>query len=224
MNVLADKITRDYFRQTKESNVFTALKETELMLTPGKMTAVMGRSGSGKSTLLHIMAGLLFPTSGRVTYDETDIYSLDDEALSRFRNEHIGVIPQIHTGLHSLNVRENVMLPYSMYNKKCPDGRAEELMERVGISHLSEAYPDELSGGEMRRLSIARALIRSPQVLFADEPTGDLDDENTGRVMALLREAADGGTAVMLVTHESEAAGYADELYRMDGGILQKNE
>ena len=181
----------------------------------------MGRSGSGKSTLLNVCAGLLEPTTGKVFLDDTDLYALEDKERSRLRNQAIGVIPQGQTGLRSLTVLENVLLPCEMYGITGQEEYAMELLERVGIADLAGTYPSELSGGEMRRLSIARALIRNPGVLLADEPTGDLDDENTHVVLGMLRRFADEGTAVLLVTHESDAEEYADEVYRMEKGILK---
>lgn len=225
----AETISRRFFRKTKMRNFFFALKETDFTLPPASLTEVTGRSGSGKSTLLNILAGLLEPTTGAVFLDGIDLYQMEDEVRSQLRNRQIGVIPQGHSGLHSLTVLENVALPCLMY----PEGRqtadmgqftdqAMELLELVGIAHLRDAYPNELSGGETRRLSIARALIRAPEILLADEPTGDLDDENTAAVLRLLRREADRGTAVLLVTHEREAAIYADTVYRMTDGVLVK--
>ncbi len=222
MTLTAENITRQYFRKSRGSNVFQALKETDLTICSGRLTEICGRSGSGKSTLLNILAGLLEPTTGRVMYDGADIYAMEDAERSRFRNLSIGIIPQGQTGLHSLTVLENVTLPYVMYGEKAPDERAMELLEQVGIAELASAYPNELSGGEMRRLSIARAMLRAPGVILADEPTGDLDDENTHAVLGLLREAADKGAAVLLVTHENEAAKYADSVFVMEGGVLRK--
>ena len=223
MILRADKISKQYFRKTKLSNYFYAVKDVDFTLEPGKITAVMGRSGSGKSTLLNILAGLLAPTEGKVFLDETDIYSLGDSELSKLRNEHIGIIPQGQTGLASLTVLENVKLPYLMYHKKDDINKyAENLLETVGISELASACPTELSGGENRRLAIARALINRPSVILADEPTSDLDDENTAAVLELLRKTAENGAAVMLVTHENEAVEYASSVWRMNGGILTK--
>ena len=220
MELKAEGVSRRYFRESKGSNVFYAVKETDLALAAGTLTEITGRSGSGKSTLLHMLAGLLAPTAGRVLLDDTDIYTLDDEARSRLRNEKLGVIPQGHTGLRSLTVLENVTLPCVMYGESAPEEAALALLEKVGIAHLKDAYPNELSGGELRRMSVARALIKAPGVLLADEPTGDLDDENTHAVLRLLRQSADEGAAVLLVTHEREAAAYADRVYRMNDGVL----
>ena len=221
MILRTENVTRQYFRQGKGTNVFTALQETSLSISGGKLIEIMGRSGSGKSTLLNVCAGLLEPTTGKVFLDDTDLYALEDKERSRLRNQAIGVIPQGQTGLRSLTVLENVLLPCEMYGITGQEEYAMELLERVGIADLAGTNPSELSGGEMRRLSIARALIRNPGVLLADEPTGDLDDENTHVVLGMLRRFADEGTAVLLVTHESDAEEYADEVYRMEKGILK---
>lgn len=221
MELRAEKISRRYFRQGKGRNFFFAVQETDFSLPAGALTEITGRSGSGKSTLLNMLAGLLEPTTGKVLLDDADLYALEDGERSRLRNGRIGVIPQGQTGLHSLTVLENVMLPSRMYEKQpCPDEQALELLERVGIAHLRDVYPNELSGGEMRRLAIARALVMGPGILLADEPTGDLDDENTRAVLSLLRRCADEGRAVLLVTHEREAAAYADAIYKMSDGVL----
>ena len=137
------------------------------------------------------------------------------------RNEKIGLIPQGHTALLSLTVLENVILPAILYHKDAPpEESAKELLEKVGIGNLANAKPNELSGGELRRMAIARAMLLHPGILLADEPTAGLDNENTLAVLSLLRIAADDGAAVLLVTHENEAAQYADQVYTMDGGKL----
>lgn len=220
MELRAEGVSRRYFRQSKLSNVFFAVKETNFALPAGKLTEITGRSGSGKSTLLHMLAGLLAPTTGRVLLGDTDLYALDDAERSKLRNEHIGVIPQGQTALRSLTVLENVKLPCLMYGDEVSDEIPMSLLERVGIAALRDAYPNELSGGELRRLAIARALLRKPRVLLADEPTSNLDDENTHAVLRLLRQCADEGAAVLLVTHEREAAEYADRVLYMSDGVL----
>lgn len=199
------------------TGAFCAVKETNLALPAGQLVEITGRSGSGKSTLLYMLAGLLAPTTGRVLLGSTDLYALDDTERSRLRNKSIGVIHQGQTALRSLTVLENVKLPCVMYGEEAADDKALELLERVGLAALRDAYPNELSGGELRRLAIARALLRKPRVLLADEPTSNLDDENTH---AVLRHCADEGAAVLLVTHEREAAEYADRMLCMSDGIL----
>ena len=222
MKLCAEQVSRQFFRTTKQSNVFLAVKETSLTLEPGQLVAITGRSGSGKSTLLNMMAGLLEPTAGRIWLDDTELYALDDRKRSRLRNQSFGIIPQGQTGLSSLTVLENVKLPFLLYGENAPEDRALAMLEEVGIGGLATTFPSELSGGEMRRLAIARALIREPGIILADEPTGDLDDENTKTVLTLLRQAADRGAAILLVTHEGESLPYADRVYRMDDGILKE--
>lgn len=204
----------------RNKNTFN-LDPLDFELECGKMIEITGRSGSGKSTLLNMLAGMLTPTSGKVLLDDTDLYALDEKSLSRLRNEKIGLIPQGHTALLSLTVLENVILQAILYHKDAPpEESAKELLEKVGIGNLANAKPNELSGGELRRMAIARAMLLHPGILLADEPTAGLDNENTLAVLSLLRIAADDGAAVLLVTHENEAAQYADQVYTMDGGKL----
>ena len=167
------------------------------------------------------MAGLLAPTEGKLLLDGKDVYALEDRELSRLRNESFGIIPQGQSALMSLSVKENVLAPTLLWQKQENfEERVMTLLEQVGIAHLSGELPGELSGGELRRMAIARALILSPRVIFADEPTGDLDDENTQAVLKLLRARADEGCAVLLVTHELDALPYADEAWQMKEGNL----
>lgn len=225
MTITAQGAAKDFIRQGSGTNVFSAVRPTDIRIEAGKLTVLMGRSGSGKTTLLNMLAGLLVPSAGKVMYDDTDIYALDDDKLSRIRNARTGVIPQGQTALHSLNVLDNICLSYMIYGK--PEERsaaypaANDLMERLGIAHLASVMPAELSGGELRRMAIARALIRKPDAVFADEPTCDLDDENTGLVLRLLKETAQNGAAVFIVTHEKDAADYADVRLEMSAGTLR---
>jgi len=221
MILKAEQVSKRYFRKTGEANHFFAVKGASLELKPGAVTVLMGRSGSGKTTLLHMLSGLLKPTEGKILLDGTDIYSLDDEALSKLRNEKIGVVPQGKSALETLTVMENILLPVSLYGKASNVQAAEAWLEKLGIASLRDVMPGELSGGELRRMAVARALIGSPDALLADEPTGDLDDENTKLVLSVLREAADMGAAVLIVTHENEALSYADQAYRMQNGLLE---
>ncbi len=217
----AKGVSKKYPRQTKMMSHFFAVKELDFTLESGKLTEITGRSGSGKSTLLYILAGLLCPSGGTVRLDGTDLYLLSDKELSVLRNQKFGLIPQGQTGLYSLNVRQNVLVPAMIYgDTKEYENRADELLEMVGLAELKEARMSELSGGEMRRMAIARALLLNPDIIFADEPTDDLDDENTQNVLKLLRSVSQSGKSVFLVTHEASAKEYADVIYRMDGGEL----
>ena len=218
----AKSLKKNFMRASKSANFFTAVQPLDFSLEKGKLTEITGRSGSGKSTLLNMLAGLLVPTEGQVFVDGTDLYALGEEERSRLRNEKIGLIPQGHTALLSLTVLENVMLPYILYKKDPPpEERAKELLEKVGIADLMHSTPNELSGGELRRMAIARAMLMNPAIILADEPTAGLDDENTISVLKLLKSAAENGAAVLLVTHEDEAKQFADTMFTMDGGKLQ---
>lgn len=225
----ARQIKKDFLRQRKDSNILTAVQETDLTLEEGKITILSGRSGSGKTTLLNMLSGLLTPTSGQVLLGGQDLYGLEDKELSRLRNQHFGVIPQGQTAISSMNILENVLLPYRLWADRKTDPEQErevqdyarKLLEETGIASLAEVMPSELSGGELRRMAVARALVLRPEIIFADEPTGDLDEENTAIVLGLLRKAAEEGCAVLLVTHDPEALPWGDLLYEMKAGHIE---
>lgn len=223
MELRAEKISQDFLRYSAKGGYFIAVQETDLRLAAGTLTVVTGRSGSGKSTLLHILGGLMKPVTGRVLVDDVELYAMGEDERTRLRSRHIGIVPQRLMSLAALSVRENILLPALLAGeaeKFAPC--ADELMEHLGIRKLASVAPSELSGGELRRVTIARALVMQPGILLADEPTGDLDEENTQSVLRLLRETTDAGTAVLLVTHESEARNYADTCYTMTVGKLEK--
>ena len=222
VRIQAFQASKKFFRKGRDSaQYFDAVAPCDLQLMAGELVVLKGRSGSGKSTLLNMLAGLLAPSEGTVKLDGQDLYALDDGALSKLRNGRIGVIPQGHTALHSLSVVQNVTMTYLMYREDDEvEARAMDLLETLGIRGLADCFPSELSGGEMRRMAVARALICEPDVILADEPTGDLDDENTDNVLGLLRAKADEGACVLLVTHEQSADDRADRIIRMDAGVL----
>ena len=221
MAVKAESIAKRYFRKTGGANYFYAVQPVSLEIAAGEIAVLTGRSGSGKTTLLHMLSGLLKPTEGKVRIDETDLYSLDDRALSRLRSERIGVVPQGRSAIDTLTVLENILLPAKLYGRPLPAENARQWMERLGIAPLGDARPAELSGGELRRMAIVRALAQSPDLLFADEPTGDLDDENTRLVLSAFQAYAhEQKKAVFVVTHENDALQYADTIYQMDGGRI----
>ena len=221
MELRAENISQDFLRDSAREGYIVAVAETDLCLSSGTVTAVMGRSGSGKSTLLHILGGLLPPVTGKVFVGATDLYALSEDARAELRSSSLGTVPQQLMSLRALTVRENVLLSALLYGREQGvSAHADALMERLGIASLAQVYPSELSGGELRRMMIARALAGTPQILLLDEPTGDLDAENTRRVLELVRETADAGTAVLLVTHERAAASYADVCYTMAEGRL----
>jgi ABC-type lipoprotein export system ATPase subunit len=199
-----------------------ALRGVSLDLPAGQFTAVMGPSGSGKSTLMHLLAGLDTPTSGTVEVAGEDITRLKDRDLTRLRRKHIGFVFQSFNLLPTLSAEENVLLPLSISGKRPPAAEVNALMARVGLSERRGHRPAELSGGQQQRVAIARALITRPTVLFADEPTGNLDSEAGAGILALLRDAVDiDGQTTLMVTHDPRAAAAADRvLYLTDGRIV----
>ena len=220
----ASALTKRFFRKGRDSaRYFDAVAPCDLELAPGEVVVLMGRSGSGKSTLLNMLAGLLEPSGGSVKLGARSLYELTDAELSALRNDAFGVVPQGQTAVHSLSVLENVKLPYELYRKgEHADEKALSLLAGMGIEELAECLPRELSGGELRRMAIARALVCDPSFVFADEPTADLDDENTETVLGHFREIANRGACVFMVTHEQSAARIADRVLRMDSGKIEE--
>ena len=220
----AENLSKRYLRKSAQSNFFYAVQELSLSLGEGSFTALTGRSGSGKTTLLCMLSGLLKPDEGSVTLDGKDLYALCDRELSLFRNRAIAFIPQKANLVPSLNVLENILLPASLYKGAADAKRAQELMEALDIAPLQSARPFELSGGETRRAAIARALLAKPGIILADEPTGDLDDENTKTVLMLLAQAAGDGAAVLMVTHDPLASAAAQRRLVMNAGRLMDED
>jgi putative ABC transport system ATP-binding protein len=183
----------------------------------------MGPSGSGKSTLMHLLAGLDKPTSGTVTIGGVDLTTLDDRELTLLRRDHVGFVFQFFNLLPMLSAEENIVLPLTIAGDK-PDGRwLQELLTRTGLSERRAHRPSELSGGEQQRVAIARALITRPTILFADEPTGNLDSKTGGEILDLLRtSAADHGQTIVMVTHEARAALIADRIEFLADGLIVK--
>ena len=199
-----------------------ALRGVSLDLPAGQFTAVMGPSGSGKSTLMHLLAGLDTPSSGTVKVAGEDITRMKDRDLTRLRRRHIGFVFQSFNLLPTLSAEENVLLPLSISGKRPPAAEVDALIARVGLTERRHHRPAELSGGQQQRVAIARALITQPTVLFADEPTGNLDSEAGAGILALLRDAVDiDGQTTLMVTHDPRAAAAADRvLYLTDGRIV----
>jgi putative ABC transport system ATP-binding protein len=211
-------VSRD-FRRGKV--IVNAVADLNLEVDAGQFVSIVGHSGSGKSTLLNLAVGNLAPTSGSILFEGREIADLDDRELSLLRNEKIGYIPQGLGVLSNLNVLDNVRLPYYSFKREGnPNDEAMKLLEKVGIAHLAEAFPSSLSGGELRRVSIARALINHPVLVVADEPTSDLDEENTRQVLELFCSIVKDGIAVLMVTHESETMLHCDRILHMKNGIL----
>jgi putative ABC transport system ATP-binding protein len=200
-----------------------ALRGVTLEVASGKLTAVMGPSGSGKSTLMHILAGLDRPNEGEVTIAGTDITGLGDTELTKLRREHIGFIFQFFNLLPMLSAEENILLPLELAGEKADPAWVEELTSKVGLSQRLSHRPAELSGGQQQRVAVARALVSRPTVMFADEPTGNLDSATSAEILALLRDAVTSyGQTTVMVTHDANAAAIADRiLFLADGQIVK---
>src|SRR5881227_670684 len=219
--VVADALTRRY---GEGESAVDALRGVSLDIPRGQFTAVMGPSGSGKSTLMHILAGLDVPTSGSVTIEGRDITRMDDGELTLLRREHIGFIFQFFNLLPMLSAEENVTLPLSLAGEKPDPAWVDELIEKVGLADRRTHRPSELSGGQQQRVAIARSLITKPTVLFADEPTGNLDSETSAEILHLLRDSVDTyGQTTVMVTHDAGAASTSDRILFLADGHLVKD-
>jgi putative ABC transport system ATP-binding protein len=184
----------------------------------------MGPSGSGKSTLMHILAGLDRPTSGAVSIAGTDITNLGDTQLTKLRRDHIGFIFQFFNLLPMLTAKENIVLPLSLAGRKPDREWVDELTTRVGLAQRLSHRPSELSGGQQQRVAIARALVSRPTVMFADEPTGNLDSTTSGEILALLRESVSSlGQTTVMVTHDARAAAIADRVLFLADGLIVRD-
>ncbi|MEV4264174.1 MULTISPECIES: ABC transporter ATP-binding protein [Kribbella] len=201
-----------------------ALRGVDVQIEAGQLTAVMGPSGSGKSTLMHILAGLDRPTSGSVLIDGTEITTLGDDALTKLRRRHIGFIFQFFNLLPMLSARDNILLPLTIAGAKPDQQYFDDLVQRVGLTDRLEHRPAELSGGQQQRVAIARALVSRPTVVFADEPTGNLDSRTSGEILTLMRSSVEEyGQTLVMVTHDARAAAMADRvLYLADGEIVKE--
>ena len=216
--VAATAVTRRY--GDGESAV-DALRGVTLEVPAGQFTAVMGPSGSGKSTLMHLLAGLDTPSSGTVDIGGEDITKMNDKQLTKLRRKHIGFVFQQFNLLPTLTAEENILLPLSIAGRKADKADLEALIARVGLDERRGHRPSQLSGGQQQRVAIARALISRPTVLFADEPTGNLDSASGAEILALLREAVElDGQTTLMVTHDPRAAAAADRVVFIGDGRI----
>jgi putative ABC transport system ATP-binding protein len=198
-----------------------ALRGVSVDIARARLTAVMGPSGSGKSTLMHILAGLDKPTTGTVEVAGTEITTLGDNDLTKLRREHIGFVFQFFNLLPMLNARENITLPLTIAGEKSENGWVEKIVSDVGLSDRLDHRPSELSGGQQQRVAIARALVSKPTVLFADEPTGNLDSTTGTEILELLRRSVDDyGQTMVMVTHDPRAASKAHRVLFLDDGVI----
>ena len=212
-------LRKDYKRAMQQ---FSAVNNISFSMAQNDFISIMGKSGSGKTTLLNMIAGLLTPTQGKVTINGTNLFELDDKQVSAFRNQYLGYIPQGSSLLPNLTALENIRLPFSLTKRENQSSLnyALQLLEKAQISYLKDAYPANMSGGEMRRIAILRALICQPQLVIADEPTSDLDEESSAQIMALLADIHQQGTGLLIVTHDNDVASYSQRTLKMSSGRL----
>ena len=206
---------------------FQAVEDVSFALEGGEFVSIVGHSGSGKTTLLSILGGMSRPSSGRVLFDGSDLYTLESDQLSAYRCEKVGFVFQFASLLPVLTARENVLLPLTLRgrsdSRERAGERAAELLGLVGLGDRADAYPSQLSGGQQRRVAIARAFMNAPALILADEPTGDLDEQTEAEVMELfVRMNRERGTSFLMVTHNSELARRVGRRMRMHGGRLQE--
>ena len=219
--VTAHELTRRY---GEGDTAVDALRGVSLDVAPGQLTAVMGPSGSGKSTLMHILAALDRPTAGYVTLAGTRLGELSDTEITKLRRKHIGFIFQFFNLLPMLSAEENILLPLSIAGRKPDKDEFEELIKKVGLEDRLSHRPSELSGGQQQRVAIARALVSRPTVIFADEPTGNLDSKIGGEILDLLHDSVESyGQTMVMVTHEARAATYADRILFLADGLIVKD-
>ena len=219
--VAARELTR---RFGEGDTAVDALRDVSLDIAREELTAVMGPSGSGKSTLMHLLAGLDRPTAGEVWIDGTNVAKAGDTELTKLRRRHIGFIFQSFNLLPMLTAGENIVLPLELAGRKPETEWVAELIAKVGLADRSRHRPAELSGGQQQRVAIARALVSRPTVVFADEPTGNLDSQTSGEILAILRDAVSSyGQTTVMVTHDAHAAAMADRiLFLADGRIVKQ--
>jgi len=218
--IKAENLTKVY---KTEADEVVALKGVNLTLLKGEFSLLMGASGSGKSTLLHILGTLDRPTSGKVLYRGKDLFSLSDRELALFRNRKVGFVFQFHYLINELTILENVMAPALIGGVPLEEAekRARELLKRVGLEHRLSHKPFEVSGGEKQRAAVARALINSPEIVLADEPTGNLDSQTAHSVLRLMKELnSQLGTTFLIATHNRELETYAQRIYFIKDGVI----
>ena len=220
--IKAENLSKSFKRG---SNTLFAVKNVNFTLNEGDFVNIIGRSGSGKSTFLNLLSGLLKPTEGKIFTKGKDMSDFSDREISKYRNEIIGFVPQSLGTLPNLNVLENVSLPYYLFKRDdSAYEKAAMLLDEMGILHLKDDFPKNLSGGELKRVLIARSMINSPELLILDEPTSDLDKNTTMEIMDLLKKINSKGTALIIVTHELDILKYGNTLCQMEDGSLIKKE
>ena len=202
-----------------------ALKNVNLSIKKGEFVAIVGPSGSGKSTLLHLLGGVDKPTSGKVYINDVDIYNLKEKDLSIFRRRNVGLIYQFYNLIPVLSVKENILLPAELDNRKIDKDYLDDLLKTLGLKERANHLPNELSGGQQQRTSIGRALINRPSIVLADEPTGNLDSKNSKEVLELLKlSVRKYNQTLIMITHDPSIALQADRVITIEDGTIKQDE
>jgi len=208
-----------------EENTITPVRNVNLEIEKGEFIVIIGRSGTGKTTLLNLAAGLVRPTSGQVTVENSDLAEMTDKQISSLRSQKIGFVFQFPSLLPPLNIKDNVSLPAMFANgngSRDPGKRAAQLLDTLGLASKMDVYPKQLSAGEQKRVIIARALINQPQLILADEPTSDLDNRTENEVMGILRDINSKGVTFLIVTHSLDLMAFATRAFEMENGNLKR--
>lgn len=217
--IRVENLTKNFTRNKKD---FDAVHDAALEVKKGEFVAITGHSGSGKTTLFNMIAGLINPTSGKVFVDGNELTAMSEKEKAKFRNLNMGYVLQGQSLLNNFTILDNVCMPaYLSSGVNEFRDRAISLLKEIGLEEFANEYPSNLSGGEIRRVSIIRAMINNPKVILADEPTSNLDPENSHKVMKMLQDISRTGTTVILSTHEHEYLSYVDTVYKMEKGVIK---
>ena len=217
--IKVESLTKKFIRNEKD---FDAVHNVSLEVKKGEFAAIIGHSGSGKTTLFNMIAGLITPDFGKIYIDDSEITEMTENEKAVFRNHNMGYVLQGQSLLNNFTILDNICMPaYLSSGMSEFRERAKELLREIGLEEFANEYPANLSGGEIRRVSIVRAMINNPKVILADEPTSNLDPENSHKVMQMLRDISKSGTTVILSTHELEYLSYVNRVFKMDGGTLK---
>ena len=218
--IRVENVTKNFIRNKKN---FDAVHDVSLHIKKGEFAAITGHSGSGKTTLFNMIAGLIHETSGKIYIDGNELTAMKDEEKNTFRNASMGYVLQGQSLLSNFTILDNICMPaYLSSNADNFRERAMELLEQIGLADFANEYPSNLSGGEIRRVSIVRAMLNNPKVILADEPTSNLDPENSHKVMQMLQDISKSGTTVLLSTHELEYLSYVDTVFKMEKGVMKQ--